>query len=169
MRDVDELLRALDGPRAPIAAPPWPRRRPRWVYAAGALAAAAAALVAVGFGGTSLPGIRGFAGDTPTFDLRMVVERGGVAVRVAGGSLHTGERVLFRAAATSPTLGVVWVEGPRGAESIASVEVDGVPRDVGDGGGLAAYRFDRPGRYVFHLSSAVGQCVDCPTIPVEVR
>jgi hypothetical protein len=131
--------------------------------------ALAAGLLAICVGRPPEPGLRGFSADRPALDLRRVVERGGVAVRVAGEPLHPGERVLFRAAADSPTRAVLWVRGPDGAEAIASVDVDATPRDVGGGGGLAGYRFDRPGRYLFHLSAAVGQCDDCPTIPVEVR
>jgi hypothetical protein len=169
MRDVDELLRALDSPEPPETAPAWPSRsRARWPVAA--LALAATVLVVVWWTAPA-PALRGQPDDTVELELKMVVERGGVAVRVSPQlPLQTGERVLFRVRSDRPTPARLWVLGPAGREDIASVEVEPTPRDVGDGRGLTGYRFDGPGRYVFHLAPQEGRCTDsCPSLALEVR
>ena len=106
-----------------------------------------------------------------TFDLRMVVERGGVAKRVATGTkLRLGERVMFRVSADRATSARLWVEEPTGTAVIVETDAGPVPQDVGDGRGLVGYRFESPGRHVFHLTSgAGGECADCPSVAVEVE
>jgi hypothetical protein len=175
MRDVDELLRALDSPEPEGEAPAWPApRRARWplpaLSALSALSALAAALL-VWWWSSPAPTLRGLPDDAVELELRMVVERGGVAVRLPRRlPLQTGERVLFRVQADRPTQASLWVEGPSGREDIASPEVGTAPRDVGDDRGLVGYRFDGPGRYVFHLEPQDGSCAgSCPALEVEVQ
>ncbi|MEQ1566978.1 MAG: hypothetical protein ABMA64_15150 [Myxococcota bacterium] len=170
MRDVDQWLAALDGPPPPPRAPDWPAERSSrwrpWAIAGGlALAAGVALALALPERG---PRSRGVPSELPELDLRMVAERGGVAVRVSE-PLHTGERVLFRASADRQTRAELWVEGPRGRERLTGLTVDPTPRDVGDATGLLGYRFDTPGRYVFHLTPEGDTCGECPALPVEVR
>jgi hypothetical protein len=170
MRDVDELLRALDSPEPPAEAPAWPAPRSRARWLAAGLALAAALLLAL-LASAPSPSLRGLGADAAELELRMVVERGGVAVRLSPRvPLQVGERVLFRVRSDQPTRAQLWVDGPQGREDIASVEVDAAPRDVGDGSGLIGYRFDGPGRYVFHLAPPQGSCAaPCPALEVEVR
>ncbi|MEZ4236998.1 MAG: sigma-70 family RNA polymerase sigma factor [Myxococcota bacterium] len=125
-RDVDALIRDLAGPSAPTAAPAWPAPR-RWPVVVTALALAAV-LLAVWARPAATPTARGVVGAAVALDLRMVVERGGIAVRVAAGEpLRVGERVLFRVAAEAPTDATLWVVGPRGRERVADVALDAVP------------------------------------------
>lgn len=174
MPDPDDLIRALQSPDPPAEAPPWPvERRPprlRWWAAAGAVLAAAGLVLAFGWP-TEPSRARGAEPDPATFDLRMVVERGGVARRVAtGAKLRLGERVMFRVSADRPTSARLWVEEPTGTSVIVETDAGPVPRDVGDGRGLVGYRFESPGRHVFHLTSgAGGECADCPSLAVEVE
>lgn len=165
MRDVDDLIRALEPPaapdRPPRPAPAWPR----WV-------ALAAAALLVGWWLIPAPGPapRGIGASVVALDLRMVVVRGGVAVRVgAGQSLARGEQVLFRVSSDPPGAVRVWVEGPEGTQSIAEIDAGPVPRDVADGAGLVGYRVERSGRYRFHLEPRGGGCADCPVLALEVR
>lgn len=165
MRDVDEWIRELRGPPTTAAAPVWPRERRRWWVPVLALAAAAALIV--GLWTAPGAGTRGGIG-APTFELRLVVERGGVAVRLPSSPLQVGERVYFRVAASRATEARIWVEGPLGREELGAIPVDVRPRDLSDGAGLTAYEFDVPGTYLFQASED-GTCHSCPTVAVEVR
>jgi hypothetical protein len=174
MRDVEELIRALEGPAPPPGAPAWPRRRPWGSGIAAALALAAAVLLTVWAwapddGGPSTRGID-VDGIAPVeLEMRMVVERGGIAVRISPDApLQVGERVLFRASATRTTPAALWVEGPTGRERIATLQLDPVPRDVGGPRGLVGYRFDAPGRYTFSLSADGAPCKACAATSFEV-
>lgn len=163
MRDVDDWIRDLQGPATTARPPAWPRRHRGIV-----LALAVACALIVGFWQSGRPLTRGATGD-PMVELRLVVERGGVAVRLpSDGVLHVGERVYFRVAASRPTRAVVWVEGPTGREDLATMDADARPRDLSDGSGLIAYEFDGAGRYLFRTSTD-GSCQGCPTVAVEVR
>jgi hypothetical protein len=168
MRDVDDLLRDLR-PRAPAPMhPPAPgSRRSRGLVVVYAVAALAAIVV---IAVPAPPTFRGRSGHA-TLDLRMTVERGGVAVRASPEvPLAVGERVYFRVASEGPGMAHLWVEGPSGREPIAVVEVDAAPRDVGTEKGLTAYRVDEPGTYVFRASvEGVGVCRGCPTIELVAR
>ena len=171
MRDVDELLRALEGPEAPTVAPAWPReepiRRRIWPYAAAGLAMAAAILLAV-----TIPhptqATRGIEGPA-TVDLRMVASRGGEAVRVTDTPYGKGERVYFRLATSRQAQVALWVDGPNGRETVGSFAATPTPVDAADAAGLVAYVFDVPGTYVFSASThGVGQC-PCSTQRLVVK
>lgn len=173
MRDVDDLLRALQSPSPPEQAPAWPRepRRSRrsLAIASGGLLLAAAVLLALALGGEGQRP-RGVSEASAVLDLRMVVERGDVAVRIAdGATLTVGERVLFRVASAQEGEVRLWVEHDGREETIAVVPASPRASDVGDARGLIGYRFDLPGRYVFHLGPRAGLCGDCPSLAVEVR
>ena len=167
MRDVDDWVRDLRGPPTTARAPAWPSRR-RWVWP-GVLAVAATLALAVGLAPAVRPGTRGSIGEA-AIELRLVVERGGVAVRLpSDGSLHVGERVYFRVSASRATPARVWVEGPTGRrEEIGTIDADPRPRDLADGSGLIAYEFDGVGRYLFRTSTD-GSCRGCPAVTVDVR
>lgn len=166
MRDIDALIAGIEGPAPPAEPPRIRRRRPGpWLAVAG-LALVAGALLVVG--GPAGPRFRGSAAERVQVDLRMSVDRGGVAVRLAPDhEVHTGDRVFFRVTASRETTVAVWVEAPGGLTPIALVEAGPEPTDVGRDGGLVAWRFDGPGRYVFRAShEGMGVCDDCPTIPL---
>jgi hypothetical protein len=175
MRDVDTLLRALDGPRSEAPAPDWAalragdraRTRTRVLVA---LAAVAALAIVVTARPETAVGLRGATG-IPTVDLRMVADRGDGAVRLTeGGIYHVGDRVFFRLAASPGARVSLWVDGPLGRETIADVDAGAAPEDVRSGDGLVAYAFDAPGRYAF-VAGAAGDpdCVGCARHVVEVR
>ena len=168
MRDPDDLLRALESPDPPDEAPPWPvERRSRLGWAV-ALAAAAVVALFLGVRAPETPTTRGADASPPTLDLRMAVERDGVAERVATGAvLRRGERVVFRVAADRETPARLWVEEPGGTSVIVETDAGPVPRDIGDPQGLLGYRFDSPGRHVFHLTGPSGE--RGPAIRVEVE
>jgi hypothetical protein len=165
MREVEDVLRALKGPEAPRQPPRLSDRRP---WAAGMLAAAI--LLGLLVAGREAPRLRGGPSEAE-LDLRVTVERGGVAMRTSlEVPLHVGERVFFRVASSEPATAYVWVDTPSGRVEIASVSVDGGSRDVGSAGGLTAYRIDEPGRYAFRVSTeGPGICHGCPTIELEAR
>lgn len=177
MREVDDLLRALETPEPPERPPAWPEPRPPfwrsahlWLPVSAALAAALLLWIALPHDPQRDVQMRGIEDELPIqLDLRMVVERGGVAVRVSSGSaLRTGERVLFRVQADRPAEATLWVEGPMGNTAVASPQVGTRPQDVGDRRGLVGYRFDTPGRYVFRLAPTEGSCQPCPEVEVVV-
>lgn len=173
MRDVDTLLRALDGPGSALPAPAWPEppRAPRmWVPVLGAAALAAAVAVAVASGSNSDVRLRGAPGRVRV-DLRMVVDRGDGALRISNGSTYyVGDRVYFRVAASPGTRLLVWVDGPDGREEIGAVDATDAPADLRAGGGLVAWEFDRPGRYTFSAGAELDtSCEGCDHVTLEVR
>jgi hypothetical protein len=169
-RDVDDWVRDLEGlGQAPRVAPAWPAERRWWPVSLG-LGLAAASLLGVWLATSEVPvGLRGGLGTQPVLELRLAVERGGVAVRL-GGPCRVGERVFFRLSSSLPARAHVWVEGPEGRELLGVTELEGSPIDLGGSGGLVAYQFDLPGQYLFRASpDGMGVCRDCPTVAVEVR
>lgn len=169
-RDVDDWVRDLQVlGQAPPQAPAWPAERRWWPWGL-TLGLAAACAVGLWFAAARAPvGLRGGLSAQPALELRLAVERGGVAVRLAG-PCRVGERVFFRLSSSMPTRVHVWAEGPAGSEPLGVVDLEGGSLDLGSGGGLVAYQFDQAGQYLFHASSdGMGLCHDCPTIPVEVR
>jgi len=172
MRDVDQLISDLRGPDPPPRAPDWPAPRRRWpLVAVVGLGAAFAAWLVVARSADEAPTPRSaHVIERSVIDLRMVVERDGVAVRIASGSvLRVGERVWFRATAQPAIESILWVEGPAGRTQAWSGPLGPRPTDLGGADGLIAYRFDRPGRYEFVLSPGPPPpCADCTTRTFEV-
>jgi hypothetical protein len=169
MRDVDDWIRDLRGPTAPPEVPPWPRPARR-LWAIAGLALAAVLLLAL----LGVPSAeRRLRGNpvAPELDLRLAVDRGGVAIRATeGASCSVGERVFFRLSASVADEASVWVEGPAGRELIGTLAVSPEPRDLGDERGLTSYQFDEPGPYTFRASTeGWGVCRACPSVRVEVR
>lgn len=137
--------------------------------------AAVALLVVGGFAGWQGHGVattRGLAEHAAVLDLRMVVERGGQAVRVHEDAAYlVGERVFFRIAASEPTEVGLWVHAPDGVQEIARTMAGPQAQDLGSGESLVAWEFDRPGQYRFVLvqgEPAVCTPARCPGITLEV-
>lgn len=173
MRDVDDWIRDLKGPPAPSHVPQWPQPQHTRRTLGGLALAAAALLVAAVWTASDRgePHARGGPPGGVTLDLRMVVDRGNVAVRATDGSLcRVGEQLFFRLSASTSTAAFVWVEGPGGRQPVGAMAVDPQPRDLSDTSGLVSYRLDVPGRHVFRASTeGMGRCQGCPSITLEVR
>jgi hypothetical protein len=173
--DVDQLIGRLQGPEPTQHQAPVPQGYPQGRLIL--LAAAAVLLIAVGgiggWRGHQHATMRGLEDPDAVLDLRMVVERGGVAVRVHEGSQYTvGERVFFRVAASRQAEVQLWVYGPGGMQRIAEAMAVPEAQDLGSGDTLLAWEFDQPGPYRFVLSQ--GQLSDCtparcPDVTLEVR
>lgn len=161
--EMDVLVASLKGPTPPAHAPPIPRIR-RWPFAVAGLGLAVAAGFLFWPGPQTTP--RGAAGQ-PAFDLRLAVERDGVAYRVSRGeTYHVGDTVYFRIAATPVSRAVLQVEGPGGRETVATLRAGPTPEDVQVDGQTVAWRFDAPGTWTFRLSDGEGPGT---TVDVEVR
>ena len=167
MDDLDTLIRELKGPPPPPVRLP---RKTRWIPISAALLAAAGILV------WAWPepqvGRRGQEGPDTDYDLRAVIDRDGQSVRVSPGALYqVGEVLYFRVAADRTGPAALWVEGPEGQVQVARPDLSPSPTDVRDAGGLVGWRFERPGRYSFYLSSEVGDCPvgACARLDLEVR
>src|SRR5687768_13816545 len=130
-RDVDDWVQDLQGlGQAPRAAPAWPRQRRWWPVSFG-VGLAAAGLLGVWLATSETPaGLRGGMGAEPILELRLAVERGGVAVRLSG-PCRVGERVFFRLSSSLPARAHVWVEGPSGREMLGVAQLEGGPLDLG--------------------------------------
>jgi len=93
-----------------------------------------------------------WAREAASLELRAVVERDGVAVRIGDDGLaYVGERVYFRAYALVETDVSLVVEGPVRRQTLRRVRALPEGADVRTEGGLLAYEFDVPGAYTFSL------------------
>lgn len=168
MHPVDVLLLGLraDHPPADPPAIPIPlRQRPQVLLLAAVLLAAV------------LPGVLrtgsqvGSRGEPvamrSAIDLRMIVARDGVSMRISdGGAAFVGERVYFRSAGPDGAPLRLSVAGPKGDMLLQRLSAEAAGADVRTENGLLAYEFETPGRYTFALSDEDDAAM---TISIEVR
>ena len=168
MHPIDALVRGLRADAPPHApAIPVPLR---WRVPALLLAAVLLAAVLPGVLQPADParvGSRGAPVMSAPLDLRMLVERDGVAMRITDGAVaFVGERVYFRGAGPEGARLQLSVTEPHGEVLLKAFDATASGVDVRTEHGLLAYEFEAPGEYIF----ALGDDVSTPaTIAIRIR
>lgn len=155
--ELDALIGGLKA-RGPVPpAPALPRQRARVPVWWGAVALAAAVLLAVGLSQwRPEPRVtaRGRADVAVDLLLELSVDRGGGAERIGPGeTISVDDTLYFRIGATPAAPVVLWVEENGLRQTVAEQEAAPEPSLVAQGGGLVGYRADGPGPLLVGLRS----------------
>jgi len=171
MQTLEDQLARLKAPPPPPCPPAIPVERERgawWLMAA-------AVLLTVSFGVMQRGPYQSARGGTGAAsfaaaltELRMVVERDGLALRLRDrATCGVGERVYFRVAGDPSARLTLAVEGPDGVEPILDFHPTLQSQHLRIDDGLIAYEFESPGWYQFLLTTPEGAALQSLTLEVR--